>query len=123
MGGNCDAFALTISDGLRYYQAGQLKMLAAGSDSRVPEMPDVPSFKECGVSLLVAAMHSGVIAPKGIPEEAKTVLAKAITDTVEGEEFKKDAAVIGMGIAKGGPKEAEDLARNYLESGKKLLGK
>jgi tripartite-type tricarboxylate transporter receptor subunit TctC len=52
--------------------AGQLKFLAIASESRHPEIPDVPTLKELGIDV-VYAVNRGLVAPKGTPAP---VLAK-----------------------------------------------
>lgn len=53
-------------------QAGKMKVLAVSTAKRLPQLPDVPTFRESGVALDGSAWI-GVVGPKGLPQP---VLAK-----------------------------------------------
>jgi tripartite-type tricarboxylate transporter receptor subunit TctC len=53
-------------------KAGQMKLFAIAMAKRLPEIPDVPTFRELGYDVIYAVSR-GIVAPKGTPE---AVLAK-----------------------------------------------
>jgi tripartite-type tricarboxylate transporter receptor subunit TctC len=59
------------------WQAGQLKVLAFGSTTRIPEFPDVPTLAESGLPGYEAGSWYGLFAPKGTP--------RAIVDKLNSE--------------------------------------
>lgn len=121
MGGNLDAGSTTVSGIMGQFKSGQVRVLAAGSDTRIAEMPGVPSFREAGVNLLAAGVYRGLNAPKGLPSNVKSMLVKALKDALEDPDFKKDAARMGLTLTYVGPDDALALAKNLLENGKKVL--
>ena len=48
-------------------QAGKMKVLAVSTAKRLPQLPDVPTFRESGVALDGSAWI-GIVAPAGTPE-------------------------------------------------------
>ncbi|MCQ6258289.1 tripartite tricarboxylate transporter substrate binding protein [Pseudomonas sp. Q11] len=72
-------------------EAGNLRVLAVFAESRVPELPDVPTMKELGVNV-VAGSSRGYSAPKGIPEAAKKEFIAAMDRVISNPDFKRDAA-------------------------------
>jgi len=66
--GHIDAVIMGPSVALSTVQAGKLKMLAFGSDQRVPQFPDVPTIAET-VPGYEASVSFGLIAATGTPAD------------------------------------------------------
>ncbi len=63
---------------LPHVQAGKLRALAVVSPTRVPQLPDVPTFAELGYPALNLTSWTGIAAPKGTPAAIVQTLHKAI---------------------------------------------
>ena len=78
-------------------KAGQIKMLAIATPKRLPEIPDVPTFKELGYDVLYA-VNRGIMAPKGTPEAALAKLedacGKAAKDSAVMESMQKQGTLV-----------------------------
>jgi len=65
-------------------QAGKIRMLAVTSSSRLPSLPDVPTFKELGYEKMSVGAWYGYFAPKGTPDDVvkkfNDALAKLLKD-------------------------------------------
>jgi len=70
----------TQATAMGFVKAGKLKVLAAGSDKRLPHLPDVPTFLENGLTGLDLGPWEGIIAPARTPS--------AIVDRVYRESLK-----------------------------------
>lgn len=72
--------------------AGQLKFLAAATEKRSPELPNVPTLKELGINV-VYAVSRGLLAPKGTPNDVLAKLegacAQAAKDPAFAESMRK----------------------------------
>jgi tripartite-type tricarboxylate transporter receptor subunit TctC len=66
--------------------------LAVAAPSRLLELPQVPTFKEVGVSQYELRIWTGVLAPAGTPKEIVTRLNRAIQDILAAPEIKKEIA-------------------------------
>lgn len=65
----------------------KFKILGQANDQRSPLAPNVPTFKEQGVDLIMSS-ERGLVAPKGISDEAKTKFSKALKEIVADPEFQ-----------------------------------
>ncbi len=74
--------------------AGQLKFLAAGTEKRLAEAPNVPTLKELGVNV-VYAVTRGLMAPKGTPADALAKLEDACRKAAAEPKFAEDMAKQG----------------------------
>ena len=63
---------------LAIQQKGKMRMLAVASDRRLPQFPDVPTFRELGVDWVDGA-YRGIGVPKSTPPE----LRKQISDMID----------------------------------------
>jgi len=116
LGGHIDA-AFTNSTVL-VTSREQIKVLAVGSPERMPQLSDVPTFKELGMEFY-PRIARGAMVPKAVPLEIQSRLEKAFLDTISKPEFRAKMEQGGfvpqvMGIAE---------SMRYLESETKLLNK
>src|SRR5262245_6843685 len=65
MGNHVDLFFDNLGSSLNLHAAGRLRILALGSTSRVPTLPDVPTLQEAGVSGFQSVTWFAVVAPPG----------------------------------------------------------
>ncbi|MGB7542567.1 MAG: tripartite tricarboxylate transporter substrate binding protein, partial [Burkholderiales bacterium] len=59
----------TVSTASAQIRAGRARALAVTSESRVPDFPDVPTFKELGYPQLVASIWFSLSGPPGMPQD------------------------------------------------------
>jgi tripartite-type tricarboxylate transporter receptor subunit TctC len=68
----------------------QLRVLAVATPERLPELPDVPTFRELGYDLLAGSNH--VLGTRaGVPEEVRAKLAGCIAQVAADPAFLADA--------------------------------
>jgi len=82
LGGRIDFMFLPVHVALQHIAAGRLKAIATGSAARLPQLPDVPTLTEAGVTSDNVDMWYGVLAPKGTPSEVVERLGKEIADVL-----------------------------------------
>lgn len=88
MGGHAEVGSIAPRGALGQVKAGDLRILAFSTPARLPNMSDVPTLKEGGVDVVLATPR-GVVAPKGIPEEAKSYYLTAFQKMTQTERWKK----------------------------------
>ncbi len=88
MGGHAEVGSISPRGALGQVRAGEMRILAFSTPGRLPNMSDVPTLKEVGVDVVLATPR-GVVAPKGIPEEAKAYLSTAFQRMTQSERWKK----------------------------------
>ncbi|WP_296476147.1 tripartite tricarboxylate transporter substrate-binding protein, partial [Roseinatronobacter sp.] len=75
-----------ISSSLQFAENGDLIFLASGTEERVAQTPDVPTFAELGAELDLLITR-GIVMPKGAPEEAQATLEAALEQLSQDETF------------------------------------
>jgi len=70
------------NNALPYVQRGEVKALAVSAERRLPQLPDVPTFKEQGLPDYEAYTWHMVLAPKAAPEAVVARLNAAINQVL-----------------------------------------
>ena len=95
-----------------------LRVLAVATEERLPDFPDVPTFKELGYDL-VGGIDRGVTAPAGTPPERIKVLADALRHAAGKKEFIDGMQELGFHLVNLGPEEyakfIEDRKQQYMK--------
>lgn len=78
--------------------AGQVKTLAVLSEERLGAFPDVPTVNEAIGVDLAGGTWRGIVAPSGIPDEARAKLIDAVDKAWHSEEFQTFMADRGFGV-------------------------
>ena len=68
-GGHVSAMFLPVHTALPLAQAGQIRILAVGSQTRAPQAAQVPTLAELGVTGFDVDLWYGVLAPAGTPKD------------------------------------------------------
>ena len=89
----------------------QIKILAIGSEKRIGQLSETPTFKELGMEFYPRTTR-GVIAPKGIPAEIQKRLESAFLEAIHKAEFKGKMEQAGFVVQGLGMAESQ----KYLES-------
>ena len=123
LGGHVDAVAQTYGEVKDLLDEGKARVIAIATEERFPELPDVPTFKEIGVDLVIAS-NRGFAAPKGTPAEIIDKLADAFKQASEDPEYLAEMEKLGLPVKYLGPKEFGELIKQeyeiYLPIGKEL---
>ncbi len=67
--GHIPAITLTLTTAAESIKGGRARALAVSSTSRVPDIPDVPTFAELGHPELTAAVWFSLSGPAGMPQD------------------------------------------------------
>ena len=96
LGGRIDYMFLPVHVALQHIQAGKLKAIATGSARRLPQLADVPTLAEAGVTPDNIDMWYGVLAPKGTPADVVQRLNQEISKVLRQPEVAKSFESQGM---------------------------
>jgi len=77
-------------------EASKLRILAAATEKRLEEYPDIPTFAEIGYPEVKMTGWYGIAAPKGVPKEISDKLKDALYKTFQHPEVKKMLALLGF---------------------------
>lgn len=95
--GRVAAMFLPVHTALPLAQAGQIRMLALGSETRAASAPDVPTLAEAGFPGVQADLWYGLLGPAGLPvglvDRLNTVLNTWLTDSGTAEALRAQGMV------------------------------
>lgn len=97
LGGHVDAFIEPTSSVLAQHRSGELKVLATLSPERLETTQDIATAREQGVDLVVS-LTNGLFAPIDTPDDRVAILADAVEEALQNEEFVKRADELGLDI-------------------------
>jgi len=88
---NVEALTNTVPN----HNAGLYRAIAVLSEERLPQLPDVPTFKELGFPSIVGSTWFAVFAPAGTPQPVLDKLGAAINKVIRTPEFAKKMDPMG----------------------------
>ncbi|WP_376096443.1 Bug family tripartite tricarboxylate transporter substrate binding protein [Roseomonas sp. CCTCC AB2023176] len=100
--GQVQAFFATIASGAQLIRDGQIRALGVLAEERLPALPDVPTFREDGLDLVVESWF-GLLAPANVPPGVVDRLAPAVRDAVATPEVADRFRALGIAARAEGP--------------------
>ena len=85
--GRIDAMFDNLSASLKYVEAGRLKALAVSAPKRAPQLPNVPTVNETGVTKFDGESWMGVFAPAATPAPVVEALRALLLNVVRDGEY------------------------------------
>jgi tripartite-type tricarboxylate transporter receptor subunit TctC len=77
-------------------QNNTCRPVAVTGRNRLPEYPDVPTFRELGFKGINAPSYFGIVAPVGVPPEIKQKLNRAVNEAIAEAETQAKFKIIGI---------------------------
>lgn len=105
VGGHVAIGVVSLPTALAFVKSGQLRVLGVTSSQRAPQIPDIPTIAELGVTGYELPTWYGMWAPAGMRAEAVSVLSGALADVLRSDEVRQ--RVIAMGFAVGAMSQIE----------------
>jgi tripartite-type tricarboxylate transporter receptor subunit TctC len=90
---------------LEHVRAGSLKAIGAASKTRIPVLPDLPTFEEQGLPGVLADNWFGLVAPPKTPPAIIAKLNKAVNDAVTSADVKGKLEPLGAAMGGGTPED------------------
>src|SRR5690606_8305376 len=112
IGGQVDLMFDAYATAYPQIEAGRLRALAVASEKRLPTLPDVPTLAETFPGYLTTVWY-GVIAPDGVPAEARSAIKSAIDKTLETPDFRQRIEKSGFVVST--PHDASHI-KTYLDN-------
>ncbi|MGE5604606.1 MAG: Bug family tripartite tricarboxylate transporter substrate binding protein [Bacteroidota bacterium] len=105
LGGNVQLLFSSLVEIKSHAKDGKVRILAVSSTKRLPDLPDIPTLKECKIDVEASAWF-GICAPAGIPKDVKAKLAEGFKKIVADPEFEKTVENLGFYVEYLGPEES-----------------
>lgn len=112
LGGHVDMTLVPTATATQYLASGKVKLLGVGSAKRLASLPAVPTFNEQGLTGFEIGNWVSILAPRGIPAEAKAFLQKEIAEVVRSPAFIERVGAMGVEVEY----MPADRFREYLAS-------
>ncbi|WP_226817063.1 tripartite tricarboxylate transporter substrate binding protein [Advenella sp. FME57] len=96
MRGEVQAYFGVVGSTLPFVNSGKLRALAVGGGSRMPALPEVPTFSESGYPEFQVASRYGLTIPAATPQPIVDRLSKAIQAVLSNAEFRKRFESLGF---------------------------
>jgi putative tricarboxylic transport membrane protein len=93
LGGHVNMMVIEPAEAGEHIRAGNMRVLAQVSDTRLPMFPNVPTLKEAGIDVTPVPQVRGVVAPPGIPRANVAYwegVFKKLTQTAGWKKFLND---------------------------------
>jgi tripartite-type tricarboxylate transporter receptor subunit TctC len=96
LGGHVQVAFTTLTSSIEYLKAGTLRPLAVSTTTRSPSLPDVPVMADA-VPGYEASSWSGMVGPKGIPDDVVVKLNREVNAALSDAAIQKRFSDIGAG--------------------------
>jgi tripartite-type tricarboxylate transporter receptor subunit TctC len=103
--GGVEVAPVSLPEARSLIDAGKVRSLAVMADKPAALYPNVPTLKAATGSDWTMAAWRGIVAPKGIPNDARDKLAAAVRKVVASKEYTDFMAQRGFGVIYAGPED------------------
>jgi tripartite-type tricarboxylate transporter receptor subunit TctC len=120
-GGQVPAMMVDLAAGNAFIKGGKVKPIAVANPTRLPQLPDVPTFAELGHKGVEAAALVGMVAPAGTPPATVEALNKAVVNAIKEPAVSKKLVEFGVEPVGSTPAQYAELLRNETTRWHKLI--
>ena len=104
-GGQVPVMMVDLAAGAGFIKGGKVRPLAVANATRLPQLPDVPTFAESGVSGYAVQAWNGLLAPKGLPKDIRDKLHKASVQALADPQLRQRLAELGGTVVANTPEQ------------------
>lgn len=116
--GGVEVAPVSLPEARSLIDAGKVRSLAIMADKPAALYPNVPTLKSATGSDWTMAAWRGIVAPKGIPADARDKLSAAVRKAAASKEYTDFMASRGFGVIYAGPDEfGRFMAKADVEMG------
>jgi tripartite-type tricarboxylate transporter receptor subunit TctC len=111
MGGHVDAFFNEFATSMEMHKAGKARILAVTTPKRVPELPDIPTMQEAGLTGFVSDTWNAISAPPKTPAPIVAKLNAAINDVLQATEMQSHLSLMHLQAVGGTPQRMAEIIK------------
>lgn len=120
-GGQISVMMVDLAAGAGFIKGGKVRALAVANPTRLPQLPDVPTFAELGYKGVEAAAQVGVVAPAGTPADVVLALQKQIATAIQQPAIRQKLVDFGIEPVGSTPQQYTDLNSAEVKRWHKLI--
>ncbi len=113
LGGHVEYRVAQPSEVYQNVRAGKTRGIAVAFPTRMPEMPDVPTFKELGIMFDIPVFGFDYWGPANMPPAIANQISRAIEQAIKDPEFIEVAKRLVYHPAFTGPEALKESMRNF----------
>jgi tripartite-type tricarboxylate transporter receptor subunit TctC len=121
VGGQVPAMMVDMAAGAGFIKGGKVKALAVANATRLPQLPDVPTFAELGIKNVEAAALVGMVVPAATPPDVVNALNKSVVAAINEPSVRKRLIDFGVEPVGNTPAQFAELLRNETTRWHKLI--
>ena len=106
---------------LPQFRAGKLRPLAVTSEKRWPELPEIPTMEELGVTGFPTEVWFGLLAPAGTPPSVVDKLNATVNAGLGSSEMREGLGRLGLEPKIGTAKEFSDALAQQVKEWKAVV--
>lgn len=121
LGGQIQFMFNEVTSVMQTVATGQLRPLAVAYNTRVPWMPNVPTFAEAGYPEIEVTSWYAMVTRAGTPKPVVDLLVRTLQDIMRDAEFKKRYYDIGAFTVGSSPEELAGFIKSESEKWTRLV--
>ena len=119
--GDIQMMFANISDALPQIRGNKVRPLAVTSSKRVPQLPDLPTLAESGLSGYDVGPWNGLVAPAKTPPEIIGKLAEAVQRITREQAFRDKMFEVGSSTIGDSPEQFRNTIRHDITRWAKII--
>lgn len=108
LGNQIDVASLPVAQVISHIEGGLLRAIAVTAAERVEGLPDLPTFTELGVDVVVTNWN-GIAMPAGTPDDVVAQVYEALQAAIEDAKYQTLLEQTGVGLSPVTPEEFADI--------------
>ena len=121
LGNQIKAGVASIPDFIENHKAGKLRIVAVIGDKRQAILPDVPTFRELGITGLEDLPYYGLFAPAGTPQPVLDRFNQALAKVIAMPEVRDHLTAMGLTVAHQPQGPFTQRVKGYTASWDKII--
>ncbi len=120
-GGQVNAMMVDLAAGAGFIKGGKVRPLAVANPTRLPQLPDVPTFAELGFKGVEASAQVGIVAPANTPADTVAALQKQVATAIQQPAIRQKLIDFGIEPVGSTPQQYAELIRTEVQRWHQLI--
>jgi len=120
-GGQIPAMMVDLAAGAGFIKGGKVKAIAVANATRLPQLPDVPTFAELGYKNVEAAALVGMVVPANTPAATIAAMNKQVVAAINDPAVHKRLVDFGVEPVGNTPAQFAELLKSESDKWQKLI--
>ncbi len=121
LGGRIDVMFDQISSALGHVRGGKVRVLGVNATTRSPELPDIPTMKEAGVSGVEAGTFTAMLAPAKTPKAIVMRLNEDMNKVMKTPAVQQNFAKYSAEVIGTTPAASQAFIKDEIEKWRKVV--